>query len=181
MEKTAQFVARNGPEFEAKILANERQNAKFGFLVASNPFHKFYRARVNAIREGEGLAPVPDKAPEEEAAAKPKSIEEETGVPRPEKAFYTVDVPEGMSSMDLEVIKLTAQFVARNGKGFLTGLASREHANPQFNFLRPNHSLFTFFTSLADAYARVLKPPKGVVESLVSDKFTDRGKILDSF
>lgn len=26
---------------------------------------------------------------------------------------------------------LQAQFVARNGKSFLTGLASREHANPQ--------------------------------------------------
>jgi hypothetical protein len=31
----------------------------------------------------------------------------------------------------LDVIKLTAQFVARNGKSFLTGLTSREHMNPQ--------------------------------------------------
>lgn len=40
------------------------------------------------------------------------------------------------------------------------GLASREHTNPQFSFLRPTHSLFGFFTSLCDAYSRVLMPPK---------------------
>ena len=33
--------------------------------------------------------------------------------------------------MDLDIIKLTAQFTARNGKAFLTGLSSREHTNPQ--------------------------------------------------
>jgi splicing factor 3A subunit 1 len=71
--------------------------------------------------------------------------------------------------LDLDVIKLTAQFVARNGKSFLTGLASREHANPQFNFLKPTHSLFTFFTRLCDAYSRVLMPPKGVIAALQKD------------
>jgi hypothetical protein len=40
-------------------------------------------------------------------------------------------VPEGLTALDLDVIKLTAQFVARNGKAFLTGLAQREAANPQ--------------------------------------------------
>ena len=32
-----------------------------------------------------------------------------------------VRVPEGMSMEQLDVIKLTAQFVARNGKQFLAG------------------------------------------------------------
>jgi hypothetical protein len=44
---------------------------------------------------------------------------------------YTVALPDGVSAFDLDVIKLTAQFVARNGKSFLTGLTSREHMNPQ--------------------------------------------------
>jgi hypothetical protein len=44
---------------------------------------------------------------------------------------YTVALPDGISAFDLDVIKLTAQFVARNGKSFLTGLTSREHMNPQ--------------------------------------------------
>ena len=44
---------------------------------------------------------------------------------------YTIALPDGISAFDLDVIKLTAQFVARNGKSFLTGLTSREHMNPQ--------------------------------------------------
>lgn len=69
-------------------------------------------------------------------------------------------VPPGMSSLELDIIKLTAQFVARNGKAFLNGLAQREHTNYQFAFLKPTHSLFSFFTTLCDAYSRVLMPPK---------------------
>ena len=42
-----------------------------------------------------------------------------------------VHVPEGLTYMDLDILKVTAQFVARNGKSFLTGLSSREHTNPQ--------------------------------------------------
>jgi len=87
----------------------------------------------------------------------------------PEDEHYSAHVPEGMTMLDVDVIKLTAQFVARNGKSFLTGLASREHANPQFNFLKPTHSLFTFFTRLCDAYSRVLMPPKGVITALQKD------------
>jgi len=32
-----------------------------------------------------------------------------------------VHVPEGLSVLELDTIKLAAQFVARNGKSFLTG------------------------------------------------------------
>jgi hypothetical protein len=42
-----------------------------------------------------------------------------------------VHVPEGLTGLDLDVIKLTAQFVARNGASFLTGLTAREANNPQ--------------------------------------------------
>ena len=39
----------------------------------------------------------------------------------PEEEKYSVHVPEGLTYFDLDLIKMTAQFVARNGKGFLTG------------------------------------------------------------
>ena len=42
-----------------------------------------------------------------------------------------VHVPEGLTLLDLDTMKITAQFTARNGKSFLTGLSSREHTNPQ--------------------------------------------------
>lgn len=84
-----------------------------------------------------------------------------------------VHIPEGLTGQELDTIKLTAQFVARNGKNFLTGLSSREHTNPAFNFLKPTHSLFGFFTSLCDAYSRCLMPPKGTRDRLSKDS-TDR-------
>lgn len=54
-------------------------------------------------------------------------------IPHPPAACppLQVHVPEGLTAVDLDVIKLTAQFVARNGKAFLAGLSSREHTNPQ--------------------------------------------------
>lgn len=85
------------------------------------------------------------------------------------RACMQVRVPEGLSTLDLDIIKLAAQFVARNGKSFLVGLSSREHTNPQFNFLKPTHSLFSFFTSLADAYSRVMMPDKGLRTALTAD------------
>lgn len=52
-------------------------------------------------------------------------------------------------------MKLTAQFVARNGRQFLTNLMNREQRNYQFDFLRPQHSLFNYFTKLLEQYTKV--------------------------
>jgi hypothetical protein len=46
-----------------------------------------------------------------------------------------VHVPEGLTALDLDIIKLTAQFVARNGVAFLTGLTQREANNPQVCYI----------------------------------------------
>jgi hypothetical protein len=40
---------------------------------------------------------------------------------------------------------------------------------PQFNFLKPTHSLFSFFTALADAYSRVMMPERGLKDKLARD------------
>lgn len=53
-----------------------------------------------------------------------------------------------------EVVKLTAQFVARNGRQFLTNLMNRDKSY-QFDFLRPQHSLFGYFTKLVEQYTKV--------------------------
>ena len=124
--------------------------------------------------------------------------------PRLLQEQYTIALPDGIAAFDLDVIKLTAQFVARNGKSFLTGLTSREHMNPQacvpapgvggcmargatsdarvvppqFNFLKPTHSMFTFFTALADAYSKVLMPSKSLSKRLQGDA-ADRSAVLD--
>ena len=69
-----------------------------------------------------------------------------------------------------DVVKLTAQFVARNGRQFLTNLMNREQRNYQFDFLRPQHSLFQYFTKLLEQYTKVLIPPKDLMKKLNEEK-----------
>lgn len=97
----------------------------------------------------------------------------------PEAEQYTVRLSEGITGEELDIIKLTAQFVARNGRSFLTGLTSREINNPQFHFLRPTYSMFMFLTSLVDAYSKVLMPSKGLTESL-HKSVADMTTVLES-
>jgi len=54
VDKTASFVARNGSEFEARIRQNELGNPKFNFLNGGDPYHAYYRHKVNEFREGNG-------------------------------------------------------------------------------------------------------------------------------
>ena len=75
----------------------------------------------------------------------------------------TADSPFKISLFDLhtshfhcrDVVKLTAQFVARNGRQFLTNLMNREQRNYLFDFLRPQHSMFNYFTKLVEQYTKV--------------------------
>lgn len=55
VDKTASFVARNGPEFEARIRQNELGNPKFNFLNSGDPYHAYYQHKVKEIREGKGM------------------------------------------------------------------------------------------------------------------------------
>ena len=63
--------------------------------------------------------------------------------------------PPSISSFDLEVVKLTAQCVAKNGRDFLAELMDKESKNFQFDFLKPAHSLFDYFTKLVEQYYKV--------------------------
>ncbi|WOL04677.1 putative splicing factor 3A subunit 1 [Canna indica] len=207
VDKTAAFVAKNGPEFEKRILANNAGNNKFNFLTASDPYHDYYQHKVAEHRalaqtasqqpsedpsQPSDSAPTPSDgsavttvatAPSDESAAKvdpaaqfripPKKVLEP-----PEAEQYTVRLPEGITGEELDIIKLTAQFVARNGKNFLTSLTSREMSNPQFHFLKPTHSMFTFFTTMTDAYSKVLMPPTGLTEKLRKST-TDMTTVLE--
>eukprot|EP00199_Chlamydomonas_sp_CCMP681_P001490 CAMPEP_0119101644 /NCGR_PEP_ID=MMETSP1180-20130426/640_1 /TAXON_ID=3052 ORGANISM="Chlamydomonas cf sp, Strain CCMP681" /NCGR_SAMPLE_ID=MMETSP1180 /ASSEMBLY_ACC=CAM_ASM_000741 /LENGTH=817 /DNA_ID=CAMNT_0007085795 /DNA_START=20 /DNA_END=2473 /DNA_ORIENTATION=- len=176
VDKTASFVAKHGSEFERRILENEKSNAKFGFLVLTDPYHAYYQMRIKNFKDELGGAGTKEQGPAAAAQEAKLGALAAQAIPhalakldKPEDEMYTVHVPEGLQLQDLDFMKLTAQFVARNGKNFLTGLAAREHTNPQFSFLRPTHSLFGFFTSLCDAYSRVLMPPKGTKERLAKD------------
>nr|KAF6282809.1 splicing factor 3a subunit 1 [Myotis myotis] len=57
VDKTASFVARNGPEFEARIRQNEINNPKFNFLNPNDPYHAYYRHKVSEFKEGKAQEP----------------------------------------------------------------------------------------------------------------------------
>ncbi|KOO53240.1 putative splicing factor 3a subunit 1-like protein [Chrysochromulina tobinii] len=175
IDKTASFVARNGPEFEARI-KNEQNNAKFSFLQPNDPFNPYYRAKI--VELGGTVAPVASSGAASasstsavtQSAAKVNISKKPTVTPvEPPKQLYTVVRPPGAYPLDLDVIQLTAQFVATNGKPFLTGILDREAKNPQFDFLKPGHHLFQHFTNLVDAYAKCLNPKPEVTSHLKQD------------
>jgi len=52
VDKTANFVARNGPDFEVRIKQNEQNNSKFNFLSPGDPYHAYYRHKVKEMQDG---------------------------------------------------------------------------------------------------------------------------------
>ena len=68
--------------------------------------------------------------------------------------------------LNRDIIKITAQFVSRNGQRFLSGVSEREKNNPQFDFLKPTNKLFGFFTSLVEKYTTTLAPPNHKLNTL---------------
>lgn len=112
-----------------------------------------------------------------------KQATEAQFVPKePPAEFEFVADPPSISALDLDVVKLTAQFVARNGRQFLTNLMNREQRNFQFDFLRPQHALFQYFTKLLEQYTKILIPPKELLPKLKKECEADRdgiNQILD--
>ncbi|XP_025079375.1 splicing factor 3A subunit 1-like [Pomacea canaliculata] len=167
VDKTASFVARNGPEFENRIRQNEINNSKFNFLNPADAYHAYYQHKVKEFREGKGQEPaVPKILFQHQRPQEPVKIPEVFVPKDPPPEFEFVADPPSISAYELDVVKLTAQFVARNGRQFLTTVMQREQRNYLFDFLRPQHSLFSYFTKLVEQYTKILIPPKNLKESL---------------
>lgn len=180
-----------GEEFEQKILANESENPKFKFLVPGTPFHAYYKGQIERIRNPDAGDDNLDEERGEAVGAPAVCVEETEGKQKfvppvtaadlkqgksvqapPTREQYTIHAPDGISTADLELMKVTAQFVARNGKSFMTSLASKEEANPKFAFLRAQHSLHKFFMTMCAAYSNVLMPPESLLITLKKDSLS---------
>lgn len=216
VDKTASFVARNGPEFETRIQQNEPNNPKFNFLKPGDPYNSYYQFKVKEFREGATNGNnvtvannVPNQAASNEKSEVPQAPETNNKnnvlqnavpaaavapkppakqlenfmdipiIPRdPPPAYEFSDDPPSISAFDLDVVKLTAQFVAIHGRSFLTNLMNREQRNYQFDFLRPQHGLFTYFTQLIEQYSKILMPSKDFLTKLERES-TDSKLILE--
>ncbi|KAF7978110.1 hypothetical protein HWV62_1524 [Athelia sp. TMB] len=175
IDRTALFVAKsaNPPQFEDKIRENQRSDPKFSFLNPADPYHAYYRNRMDKISAGdmgdEASGEKDGKAEGEAEAAPAAPVDIGLEPPTPE---FIMDLPN-ISASDLDIMKLTALFTARRGRNFLATLSAREGRNYQFDFLRPQHSLFGYFNRMVEQYARIISPPKEVLEQL--QKQTEEG------
>eukprot|EP01138_Halocafeteria_seosinensis_P010890 gb/GECG01011123.1/.p1 GENE.gb/GECG01011123.1/~~gb/GECG01011123.1/.p1 ORF type:complete len:512 (+),score=123.78 gb/GECG01011123.1/:1-1536(+) len=83
VDKTAEFVARNGAEFEQKIAEKQQGNTKFNFLKESDPYHAYYVQQVELYRQGkqpqqQQQQPETDGKQEAESATEQKADATET-------------------------------------------------------------------------------------------------------
>lgn len=185
VDRTAALVAKRGTAIEARIKGDERANVKFAFLNDGDSYNAYYRAKIEAIRDGTG--PLADAAQGSPAVGSPavdgpgsgqlmrvdgqEAMEEEMDQQdaqrptEPKPHLFSVDLPN-ISAVDLDVIKLTALFVARKGKAFSQQLLDRERNSNQFQFMRPQHSLFGLYSRMVEQYRLVLYPPTDLMEGL---------------
>lgn len=184
IDRTALFVARsaNPPQFEDKIREGQRNDPKFSFLNPADPYHAYYRHRMDKINRGEIDESTPEKDGKENGDVQPAQVLD-IGVESPPPEFI-MDMPN-ISSIDLyvflmfffsllwtdqydasDIMKLTALFSACRGRSFLANLSVREGRNYQFDFLRPTHSLFGYFNRLVEQYTKILQPNTEVLGQL---------------
>lgn len=155
--KTAEFVANNGSAMEAKIWETQKSNPKFSFLKHGDLYRPYYEQKIYEFVE---------KKEQEEEIEDPDLIDSdpaENSLPEPSPFCLKHPI---IAKVDMDIIKLTALFTAKNGRNFWMGLGERESKNPQFSFLKPNHALFSYFMSLVDCYTRCLVPKLDDIKSL---------------
>lgn len=148
IEKVAEAVARRGLQFEEQI---RNSSAKANFLAPDDPYHEYYRWRLGEVKAGRGTS----GAGQQSTEVSFKGREVRKGPEKPEEFAFSARMPN-ISAQDLEIVKLTALFAAKNGKSWMTTLSQREAGNYQFDFLRPQHSMYQYFTRLVDQYTDLL-------------------------
>lgn len=102
IDRTALYVARsaNPPQFEERVREGQRNDPKFSFLNPADPYHAYYRHRMDKVASGEldeETVHKEEKKGEDEAVKEPVDIGLEP--PTPE---FTLDLPH-MNAVDLYV------------------------------------------------------------------------------
>lgn len=177
------------PALEGVLKERKANDPKFSFLFEQDPYYQYYRSQVVVATKGFGdnenvANAIPEKAPKVVDAPKDvpepatttaapvvsklrvrrtkKDAARKTPLEQPSEDVFTIDFKtHAPSSLVLDIMKLTAQFIARNGPDFQTQLQEKESRNPTFDFLNPTHPLFSSFQRLIDAYSAILRPPGG--------------------
>ncbi|CAM9012630.1 unnamed protein product [Wickerhamomyces anomalus] len=175
--KTATYVHRNGKEFETKIRENESNNNKFTFVNENDPYNKYYNFVLDNI---ETFIEVSG----ENGSADAEEQQEDEQVEPPLELDFLVELPP-ITSKDLEIIKLTALFVAKNGENYINQIKNKyKDQTAQFSFLNDSHSFHQLFLSFLKQYRKLINSKEDIdldhdvlEESYIRAKFNEINKI----
>ena len=112
IDRTALFVARsaNPPQFEDKIREGQRSDPKFSFLNSADPYHAYYRHRMDKVVQGDfGDDSTPDKEAEGEGENSSARVEVIDLGKEPLAPDFIMDMPN-ISSIDLYVSSPLSHF-----------------------------------------------------------------------
>ncbi|SCV03293.1 LANO_0G03268g1_1 [Lachancea nothofagi CBS 11611] len=150
IEKTANYVKRNGREFEQKLDVTQ-----FPFLQEKDQHNGYYQHLLK--REGAQYPILTDHV-------EPKIKKDVLTIPEP-FVFATVD--RNVPKKDLEIVKITALFCVQNEKtDYLNTLRLKCADNPLLAFLKPQHPLNETFTNFINQYKQVARQDFGLRASL---------------
>jgi splicing factor 3A subunit 1 len=170
IDRTAKFVAEAGVQLEKKIAETKSDNPKFSFLKSSDPYWAYYQFKLKEYGSANVItASSAAEADDTTTKQEPVVIAQ---LQKPEDPIFLIKRPPNLNALDVDIIKLTAQFMARNGPDFVQGLLTRERANPQFEFVKPSNALHGYFRKLVDVYQLCITPPAHVtkrVEEIAKD------------
>ena len=170
IEKTAGYAVRGGAGIEARLRENHSNNPKFSFVTnPDDAFHAYYEWRKEEYKAGRVTSVAAGRvADAQQPAGSGGAVADAPKGPDKPPAFdFSARLPI-MNAKDLDMLRLAASFVAVHGRQFLTTLLQREMNNPQFQFLRPSHSLHNYFQRMVDQYAMINKD-LGVAEGEPTD------------
>lgn len=132
-------MAKNGASFEELVIKAEANNPKFSFLKHDDPYRGYYDHKVAEFNKS--LDSQPQKPIQEQSAppinvpqiakvvpnlnqnmsssstiqsiqTSQKDLKKELRTPQPDQ--FTVEHPANVGLLDIDIIKHTAQFVAKN-------------------------------------------------------------------
>ncbi|KAG7578265.1 SWAP/Surp superfamily [Arabidopsis thaliana x Arabidopsis arenosa] len=161
VETIARLVSQKGLELERTLMSIDTNfnGENYRFLCNSDPSHVFYKQTLNEYLNSKN---------QEDG-----DYEEEADFPSPPSRYRDLSFrsPNSITRKDLNIIKLTAQFVARYGMYFVQGLREKVANKPQFEFLKPMDIRFSFYNGIVRAYSTVLRPCSDEIMMMISVAF----------
>ena len=135
IKTTIGYIKQHGVDFESKLLEDER----FSFIKKDHPLHEYY---VKLLNE----ATTTDSS-EDDAGKRERDIA------RPQDFLFS-RYDTGISRRDMELIKLTARYYAKD-ESILERLVSK-NSKARLDFINSSHPLHKTFTDFVAQYKRCL-------------------------